>query len=313
MVRCLLIALLALNFNEADAKKLYKFQDERGVLHYSDAPPANIQPLEIRQLKAVPKRRVWLEKAGSEKQPEFYIRNNYFGPIEVEISFAKRKNVIASPELPRRFNIAPGLSRHLFQIRGFNVHRGWSFTLQYQYMVGSSQARHDANAVYLPPIASGAHFQVSQAFNGEFSHHDAQNRYAVDIVMPIGTPVYAARSGIVMEVENDYFKGGTDNKAYRSRANSIRILHADGSMAVYAHLQLEKAQVYPGSEVHAGQLIAYSGNTGYSSGPHLHFAVQLNRDMTLVSVPFMFSNESGTRFIPKSGMWLSRGLAPADS
>jgi murein DD-endopeptidase MepM/ murein hydrolase activator NlpD len=64
-------------------------------------------------------------------------------------------------------------------------------------------------------------------------------------------------------------------------SNSIRILHDDGSMAVYAHLQVGRAQVYVGMRVQAGQLIAYSGNTGFSSGPHLHFAVQVNQGMNL--------------------------------
>ena len=121
--------------------------------------------------------------------------------------------------------------------------------------------------------------------------------------MPVDTPIHAARSGVVMEVNNDYYKNGT-KKAYKSRANSIRILHDDGSMAIYAHLALEKAQVYPGLKVSTGQLIGYSGNTGFSTGPHLHFAVQLNKGMELVSIPFNFIGTDGFANEPVEGNWL---------
>jgi len=121
--------------------------------------------------------------------------------------------------------------------------------------------------------------------------------------MPVDTPIYAARAGVVMEVDNDFYKSGA-KKAYKSRANSIRILHADGSMAIYAHLALEKAQAYPGLKVSAGQLIGYSGNTGFSSGPHLHFAVQLNKGMELVSVPFKFMGTDGLAKEPVVGSLL---------
>lgn len=108
-----------------------------------------------------------------------------------------------------------------------------------------------------------------------------------------------------MNMVNYYYKGGTDKQAYKARANSVRILHEDGSMAVYAHLQADGAQAYEGMRVKAGQLIAYSGNTGYSSGPHLHFSVQLNQGMSLVSVPFKFIDSQGKLSEPKAGQWLS--------
>ena len=68
-------------------------------------------------------------------------------------------------------------------------------------------------------------------------------------------------------------------------------------MAVYAHLQPEGVQVRAGQRVRKGQRIGLSGNTGFTSGPHLHFAVQVNRDMRLVSIPFrMFGPRGILRF-----------------
>ena len=305
-MRKLLIFALIIYSTSCFAKKLYKFQDENGVLHYTDKPPHTEMPVEVRQLKVEKQRYVWLEESGSKRHPEYHIRNNYFGPIEVEIGFSHRENILAKPELPGRFIIQPGISDTLIEVKGVNASKGWRFTLYYRYILGSSKATHDDSVAYLPPFAAGKEFPISQAFNGAFSHHDAQNQYAVDIVMPVGTPVHAARSGMVMEVENDYVAGGQDLKAYKSRANSIRIMHDDGSMAVYAHLQLEKSQVHPGMRVNAGQLIGYSGNTGFTTGPHLHFAVQVNKDMQLQSVPFDFQNAQGKRVKPVAGAIVAR-------
>jgi murein DD-endopeptidase MepM/ murein hydrolase activator NlpD len=301
MKQSLLILSLIFFSTPGFAKKLYKFLDENGTVNFSDQPPHSIVPVEIRQLKAEKKRHVWIEQSGTQQHPEYSIRNTYFGPIEVEVALTDPENIDVNPELTKRLIVKPGVSEKLFEMGSVNV--STNLALQYRYVLGSSMAVHDDSVVYLAPFAPGEEFPISQAFHGEFSHNDAQNQYAVDIVMPIGTPIHAARKGVVMDVENDFYKGGTDNKAYKSRANRIIILHKDGSMAVYAHLQLEKSQVYPGMKVNAGQLIGFSGNTGFTTGPHLHFAVLINEDMTLVSVPF-FLNDQGMAGEPIVGSFL---------
>ena len=73
----------------------------------------------------------------------------------------------------------------------------------------------------------------------------------------------------------------------------MRILHDDGTMAMYAHLKPEGVLVRIGQRVHAGQPIGLSGNTGFTTGPHLHFAVQVNRGMRLESVPFRMNGPQG--------------------
>lgn len=309
LLSSLVFLYLCLLSMPGEAKKLYKYQDDKGRWYYTDKAPSALQSkefkVEVRQLKVATKRRVQLNQTGKKQQPEFAIRNDYFGPIEVEVVFSEQENVRATPALPRKFVIQPGVSEPLFGLGAIDEYQGWRYALSYRYSLGEPSARHDAQAIYYPPIASYRKFQISQAFNGPFSHTDKQNKYAVDLAMPEGSEVHAARAGVVMSLENDYYKGGTDKQAYKTRANSIRILHDDGSMAVYAHLQVDRAQVYAGMPVKAGQIIAYSGNTGYSSGPHLHFAVQVNQGMNLVAVPFKFSGRQGRLSEPKAGQWLA--------
>jgi len=295
--------IFCLSHQDTEAKKLYKYKDEQGRWYFSDSPPKTKQQVEIRQLKVADKRYVWLEKTGDKQKPGYFVINKYQGPVEIEVVLSQTENVHSKPALPNRFIVQPGQSDTLFQVAGIDEFKSWRYSLEYRYTIGSPLAIHDVHAIYSLPFAKGSHYPISQGFGGEFSHNDKQNQYAVDIVMPVSTPIYAARPGVVMEVDNDYFKNGT-KKAYKSRANSIRILHDDGSMAIYAHLALEKAQVYPGLKVSAGQLIGYSGNTGFSSGPHLHFAVQVNKGMELVSVPFEFMDTDGLAKEPVAGSLL---------
>ncbi|OAI12741.1 peptidase M23 [Methylomonas lenta] len=309
MLRWQNLFLLLLVSTTATAKTLYKYKDDQGRWYFTDKPPVTQHKVETRLLKPAPKQRVRLEKTGSPSNLAFYLINQYPGPIEVAIDWEQPTNLVSIPELPKRFVIEPGKSDTLFSISAIGqTTSSQTFTLQYQYVVGRPLPHYSRQTAYWPPLAPGSHFRVTQAFNGEFSHTDPQNRYAVDIMMPIGTPIYAARDGVVLEVENDFFSSGTQ-QAYANKANSIRILHDDGSMAIYAHLALEKALVTPGLRVQAGELIGYSGNTGFSSGPHLHFAVQINQGMALTSVPFEFLDANQHAFEPQPGSWLE-GINP---
>lgn len=148
---------------------------------------------------------------------------------------------------------------------------------------------------YLRPFSENANTYVSQGFHGQASHQDALNAYAVDFALLLGTPVLAARKGIVMEViDGNPDLGGT--RAYDlDNANLIRIVHDDDSMAVYGHLLEGSVTVKPGQWVAAGTVIAQSGNSGFSHGPHLHFAVQVNTGMQLISIPFTMQNSSDRR------------------
>jgi len=109
------------------------------------------------------------------------------------------------------------------------------------------------------------------------SHSDQRLRkldYAVDFLVPIGTPIFAAASGKVVWIKDDSKVSGKDKKKYWNLGNRIVIKHRLGEYTAYEHLKYKGVVVKVGHKVKKGQLIGYSGNSGWSTiGPHLHFEV----------------------------------------
>ena len=170
--------------------------------------------------------------------------------------------------------------------------------------LGSPQAAHKPPRPYRAPFAVGVSYRVSQAYPERITHVTPDSIYAVDIAMPDDTAVYAAREGTVINVRHDSFRGGTLG-AMADQANLIEILHDDGTIAVYGHLHWDSIRVHIGQHVALGEYIADSGNTGFSSGPHLHFAVWRNAGEADVSVPILFAGPGPTALVPVTGMELT--------
>ena len=161
---------------------------------------------------------------------------------------------------------------------------------------------------YLLPFKKGNRFLISQAFNGTKTHRNIQNRYAVDIVMPIGTPVCAARSGVVVEVVDSYQDTVKKAKLVETlyKVNYVKIRHSDNSIALYAHLEKNTVKLTQGSRITAGTCFAKSGNSGFSTGPHLHFAILTQQQNKLLSIPFQFVTPDGGNVTPIYLAWVYR-------
>lgn len=168
------------------------------------------------------------------------------------------------------------------------------------YVIGEPGAEHAPKRAYRAPFANARSFMVSQAPPDHFTHIDPSSRYAIDFVMPEGSAVHAAREGLVINVAHKFYRGGL-TPASQDEANFVQILHDDGTNAIYAHLQMDSIRVRPGQRVARGEYIADSGNTGFTSGPHLHFAVMRNAGMRSVSVPVTFAGPGGAAVTPRTG------------
>jgi murein DD-endopeptidase MepM/ murein hydrolase activator NlpD len=132
------------------------------------------------------------------------------------------------------------------------------------------------NYSYSLPFEKGTKHKIVQGYGGLFSH---KNIAALDFEMPEGTAVYAAREGTILNYKDDSDEGGPFSK-YKNKANFIIVKHSDGSFGCYRHMKKDGVQVKAGN-ITKGHLIGYSGATGFTLRPHLHFSVKrkLNYEM----------------------------------
>lgn len=99
-------------------------------------------------------------------------------------------------------------------------------------------------------------------------------KYAVDFPLKEGTTILAPASGIVVDVKVGSRQGGASKKYMNIKyANYLTLRHRNGEYSQYGHLKYRGALVKLGERVKKGQPIALSGNTGYTTEPHLHFHV----------------------------------------
>ncbi len=303
-----LLALLGcLASSAASAQALYKYRGDDGEWIYSDRPPDDGKTIaEVRSLTPT--------SAGSGVSIDYSIdgdivrlvaTNEYFAPVELALRFESIRGFeYPHPDDPLRWIVPPRSAMPLVRLARLDLAVQPSLEYSYEYLIGDPQAQHRPAEPYRVPFAISSGHPISQAYPDTITHNTPDSQYAVDIEMPVGTDVFAARGGVVFDVAAQNFKGGAD-ASNMSLANVVRILHDDGTYAIYAHLNWNSIRVRVGDVVKRGEYIADSGNTGYSSGPHLHFVVVRNTGMAMRSVPVTFAGANSTSIAPAAGQVLT--------
>ena len=231
----------------------------------------------------------------------FYADNTNYSPFFITINFSELNNFVCSVDYPYAFVLPPKATKYkVLKIKIKNPHKSNSYRYQYSQILGDPDAKHDDSFIYIFPYQNGTKHKLVQGFNGKSTHRD-ENQYALDFDLNIGTPIAAARSGIVVDIKEDSDIGGFSN-TYDKYGNYILILHPDGSFGNYVHLKKNGSIVKIGDIINQGDIIGYSGNTGRSSGPHLHFDVRILKDKNhLQSIPIKFLNYDGKAIRPVEG------------
>jgi murein DD-endopeptidase MepM/ murein hydrolase activator NlpD len=302
-----LIALLALLLCAAvidgRAQQLYKYRDDNGVWVYTDRQPPPDRDYQRDAVTATRERAEVLlyRRSHADQRITLVARNTFYSDVQVAYRMSAMENVGAAVPTSGLKLLEPRSDSDLLTLERENPALPMRLEYEFHYIPGRPDAEHAPGAPYRLPYALATAHPVSQAFPDRTTHGDLASLHAIDFVMPIGTGIYAARGGTVIEVASDFFEAGLNPVADGPQANIVRILHDDGTMSLYAHLNWNSIRVVPGQRIARGEYIADSGNTGFSSGPHLHFVVQRNRDGAIVSVPVEFAGAGGTPLVIATG------------
>jgi len=213
---------------------------------------------------------------------QLFVDNDEFCEVSVVLRL-NLDNLKASTNRQATFVVPPKKTH--FKLMDLHAIRqgGYSFSFNYNVYRGDvSKLTYDLNFPYYLPFKKGQSFNIGQGYDGTFTH---QNKKALDFTMPIGTPITAIRGGKVILVVDSFSKHG-ETADFSRYANYILIEHSDGTFASYVHLKQKSTEVKEGETVKTGQEIALSGNTGWTSGAHLHLEVYIakaKRNQTIIT------------------------------
>lgn len=281
--KCLLAAGLSLLSVQVLAVTVYKYTDENGVVTYTDKAKAGAQVFVFndRMVERI-EHEVKLETRKHAAGETLLVRNDLYAPVEIELALEEQANLAGGVKQPVRWVLPPRSTIRLITLAPKDPQQPLRYKPKLRYALGDPRLLPTTSEYDLP--WRGGPFRLTQGVNGKYSHFTPKSRYALDIAMPEGTPIVAARAGVVVKTENQQ-TGRGNNPA----GNFVRILHDDGTMGVYLHLQTGSVSVREGQRVEQGMFLANSGNTGNSTGPHLHFVVQRNMGLAVESIPFDFN------------------------
>ncbi len=220
-----------------------------------------------------------------------YANSQALCPVSAKLEFDLTNMETVEP-LADFYVIPAGAEKFkIVQLRPKDIKKAVGYRSRIEEVLGDVGIKsEDKTYVYDLPFEKNARYGVFQGYNGMASH---QNQFALDFAMPEGTSVLAAREGTVVRVEKSNTKSCPKPECGQFN-NYVLVYHADGSFAEYTHLQKDGARVKKGDKVKKGTLVGISGNTGWTSGPHLHFVCFLQRMGWRETFPTKFRTGDGS-------------------
>jgi murein DD-endopeptidase MepM/ murein hydrolase activator NlpD len=235
-------------------------------------------------------------------------RNRYAAPVVIRWSLPSHENldsprpvegIAVLPGAPTPFGV--GANVLLSQLRWIDMSLGYQAQLKIEFSFGDPGAV-PASYSYGLPFPAGRKFRVGQGFHGAHTH-TGSSEFAVDFDCPTGTPVLAMRPGLVLVTNAAALYGGTTSYHLDwKQGNFVLVLHDDGTIAAYVHLAPGGVTVKAGQRVERGQEVGLSGDTGFSTGPHLHVEIATSgKDGVSRTFPFKFAVAPGRDEEPVEG------------
>lgn len=244
---------------------------------------------------------IFTERAGNGYK--VFAANNEFCPVSIQAQFTLEnlKSSVANDSIV----VTPaGSSKFLIATLTPTVTSGKiGFKYDFKFQLGDvTSKKWNETYTYQLPFANRQRFKVSQGYGGNSTHQDLN---ALDFEMPLKTPIHAAKSGTVVRIVNHNNRNCFDVGCEKYN-NFILVYHEDGTFAEYGHIYYKSNVVNLGDKVTKGQQLCLSGNTGYSSGPHLHFAVYLPEFDTPNYVTTFFETSKENNTLLKEGKTYKR-------
>jgi len=173
--------------------------------------------------------------------------------------------------------VSPGTKRVVFELKKEKKRDRALIGYTWVEAVGSTKVRKVLGHKYQLPYPRGEKYKVIQGYGEKFSH---EGKMAIDFGMPEGTAVHAMRAGQIYAMKLDGNRA-CEEKGCEMFSNYIKIVHYDGTVAVYKNLLTNGSNKKVGDFVNVGQRIGRSGFTGKAKEPNLHVEVQvLSRDLS---------------------------------
>lgn len=195
-------------------------------------------------------------------------------PTTIEVALPSSTNLTATHAFPISIytgTLSSGTPLTISALNSIDNTQAWNYRWTTQYVFGVVTSTLSSTLNFKLPFEEGKSYPLAQGYNGSFSHQSTTwNNLSLDFDMSELTPIHAAHNGIVSHVYKGATTGGLA-ESFKDKANYVSLVHTDGTITQYVHLHVSGVLVTLGQPVSRGEKIGLSGNTGYSSGPHLHF------------------------------------------